>query len=47
MYRYENRIEIAAASYTEAKRLIEARIRRPMNPFRLEVLTGGRYVQVV
>jgi len=44
MYRYENRIEIAAPNYSEAKRIIESRIRQPINPFRLEVFSNGRYI---
>jgi hypothetical protein len=47
MYRYENRIEISATNYTEAKRIIESRIRQPMNPFRLEVFSHGRYIPVM
>jgi hypothetical protein len=46
-YRYENRIEIIASNYSEAKRIIESRIRRPMNPFRLEVFSAGHYVSAV
>jgi hypothetical protein len=36
-YRYERRLVIKASNYTDAKRIIESRIRCPINPFRLEI----------
>ena len=36
-YRYEKKMVIQAINYSEAKRQIEARIRCPINPFRLEI----------
>lgn len=36
-YRYDKKTVIQAINYTDAKRQIEARIRCPINPFRLEI----------